>query len=221
MPNKVKQLMNVIVENYNRDAKIKSEVKNGRGQIYLYDVISDYWGVGASDIADALDQCGDVPIDLYINSPGGDVFDGRAMATLLKRHSQEVVAHIDGIAASAATTVACAANKRIMAEGTRFMIHNAWTLAIGNAVDLRETAELLDKLDQDIAADYVGLTGWSDEEVKSFMENETYFSAEECLDNGLCDEILKNDKDEDAEAIDNNMSRLKRFAQMLKDTGPR
>ena len=153
--NNQKKLFSLIVENYKKDVSLKSELVDGRVQIYLYDVISEYWGIGPQHFIDALKDFGDKPVDLYINSPGGDVFDGRTMKNILQRHPGEVTAHIDGICASAATTVACGADKRVMGEGTRFMIHNAWTLAVGNAKDFADVIDLLNELDGDIASDYM------------------------------------------------------------------
>ena len=223
--NRQKKLFSLIVENYNKDASLRCELVDGRGQIYLYDVISDNFGIGPKDFTRALSELDGAPVDLYINSPGGDVFDGRAIANILKRYSGEIVAHTDGICASAATTVACGADRRVMGEGTRFMIHNAWTLAIGNQFELQDVISLLENLDTDIAGDYAQLTGFSEEKIMDFMKAETFFSAEECLENGLCDEITKSasedpEKEDATDAsINQNLQRLQRFAAMLEKVG--
>ena len=177
--------------------------EGSRLQLYLYDAIDDYWGVGPTRLAKAIEGNEDKPIDLYVNSPGGYVWDGRAMQAILARHEPEVVAHIDGIAASAATTVVLGADTRNIAKGARFMIHNAWSIAIGNAKDMRAEADLLDEVDKDIADDYVRVSSLELAEIQDYMEKETYFSAEESVEHGFCDACIEVT---DADPEDRNMA---------------
>jgi ATP-dependent Clp protease protease subunit len=101
--------------------------------ILLYDVIDPWWGVAAKDFIAALAGDHAPTIHLRINSPGGDVFEARAMATAIRQHKSNVIAHIDGVAASAATYIAVIAAKEVeMSDGAFFMIHQAWALAMGN-----------------------------------------------------------------------------------------
>ena len=132
---------------------------DAEARIYVYDVIDPYWGASATALIAALAGAGDRKVHLHLNSPGGDVFEGLAMSAAIAAHPQPVACHIDGLAASAATGLALACASVEMVEGALFMVHNSWTFTYGNKADLRATAELLDKVDQGIAATYCRATG--------------------------------------------------------------
>ena len=185
-------------------------------QLFLYDAIDEYWGIGPTYFVEALEGNESKPIDLFVNSPGGYVWDGRAIQSILARHGATVTAYIDGIAASAATTVVMGADERYMAKGSRFMIHNAWSLAIGNSKDLRDEADLLDKVDEDIAQDYIDVTGKSDEQIKQWMLDETYFSAQEAVDEGFADGIQNASSESDDDTDDGSQNFIKPKAEDLK-----
>lgn len=157
--------------------------------VYLYDAIGGWYGVGAADFVKEMAAITAPVIRLRINSPGGDVFEARAMATAIRNHSSKVIAQIDGLAASAATYIALAADEVEIADGGFFMIHRAWTLAYGNAGELRDTAELLDKIDGTIRADYQRKTNQTVDQIDAWMEAETWFTAQEALDYGFVDRI--------------------------------
>lgn len=178
-----------------RQFQIKNE-NNKESTLYLYDIIGADWygGVSALEIAKQLDALDIDILHLRINSPGGDVFEARAIAQSLKNHKAKVIAHIDGYAASAATYIALAADEVEIAEGGFFMIHNAWTLSIGNAGDMRKTAALLDKIDASIHADYRQKTGADEQQISQWMDEETWFTAEEALQHGFVDRIAKGSK---------------------------
>ena len=160
--------------------------------VYLYDAIDPYWGIDAGEFVKALSEITANTIHLRINSPGGSVFDAEAIQTALQQHKARVVAHIDGMAASAATYVALAADEVEMSDGAMFMIHNAWTFAFGNASELVDTAALLEKIDANILRDYQSKTGASAEQIKQWMDAETWFTAQEALTNGFVDRIYGN-----------------------------
>jgi ATP-dependent Clp protease protease subunit len=168
--------------------------KNGDAEIYLYDVIDEYYGVSASAFAAALASIAADTIHLHINSPGGDVFEARAMVAAIGASKAAVVAHIDGLAASAASYVATACDEVQIADGAFFMVHNAWSFAMGNATDMRATADLLDKIDASIVNDYMRKTGKDEATVKAWMDAETWFSAQEAVDNGFADAVINNEK---------------------------
>ena len=161
--------------------------------VYLYDAIDSFWGIDAGEFVKALSEITAKTIHLRINSPGGSVFDAEAIQTALQQHSARVVAHIDGMAASAATYVALAADEVEMSDGAMFMIHNAWTFAFGNASELVDTAALLEKIDANILRDYQAKTGASAEQIKQWMDNETWFTAQEAMGNGFVDRIYGNE----------------------------
>ena len=114
--------------------------------VYIYDAIGSWFGIDPKDFVPAFNAISAKTIHLRINSPGGSVFDAEAMRTAIVDHPAHVIAHIDGLAASAATTIALAADEVEMSSGSMFMIHNAWSCAIGNARDMRAEAHLLDKV---------------------------------------------------------------------------
>jgi ATP-dependent protease ClpP protease subunit len=170
--------------------KLKMEMKDDSTTVVmLYDVIGDWFGVSAKDFNKSLSAVNTPNIELRINSPGGDVFDARAIATALRNHPSKVTAYIDGVCASAATYIALSADTVHMAVGAFFMVHNAWTLAMGNADDFDATSSLLRKVDASIVADYVRKTGKSETEIKQVMDYETWFTAEEALAYGFVDHV--------------------------------
>lgn len=128
---------------------------------------------------------------LRINSPGGDVFAGRAMAQAIREHGHDVIAHVDGYAASAASILVVAATKAVMAPGSMLMIHNAWTLTMGNAADHAATAELLAKIDGGLAATYAGRGKGDAAHYAALMDAETWMTPEEALSEGLVDEVVE------------------------------
>lgn len=170
-------------------APLRNEVRQDGAHIYLYDVISSWWGATATELIDALKAAGNQPLHLHINSPGGDVFEARAMAAAIAAHPQPVTSHIDGWCASAATYVALAAREVRITDGGMFMVHNSWSIAMGNKADLRGTADLLDKIDDTIRTTYAKRTGASDEQIRQWMDAETWFTAQEALDAKFVDAI--------------------------------
>lgn len=168
---------------------LRVDNKDEGADIYLYDVIDDYFGVSASDFNKELSALKGKAVNLRINSPGGDVFSGRAMATAIANHGN-VTAYIDGLAASAATYVALAAKQVNIADGAMFMVHNAWSLAYGNKNDMRNTADLLDKIDGAIVNDYKKKTNLDEAEIIAMMDAETWLTAQEALDKGFVDAIF-------------------------------
>lgn len=162
-----------------------------RAVIWLYDVIGDdlWGGVSAKAFVKNLADITAPVIHLRINSPGGDVFDARAMVTALREHPARLIAHIDGLAASAASYVALACDEVEMAEGAFLMIHNAWGVAVGNRHDLLDMAETLEKIDATILADYETRTGQSATTIRQWMDAETWFTASEALDANFIDRI--------------------------------
>ena len=171
--------------------------------IYLYDVIDEYWGVSALDFNKELLAHTGKTVHLRINSPGGDVFSAEAMATAIRQHGN-VIAHIDGYAASAATRVASAAKSVEISQSGMYMIHFAWTMGYGNKDELRQTADLLQKVDETIIADYVQKTGKDTAQISEWMAAETWFTAQEAVDNGFVDTIFQ----PDSEQSNQNSSKL-------------
>jgi len=183
----MKQLVQLIRNNARREpAKIVSESEPET--LLLYDVIDPYWGVSASDFNKTLAGMTGKKVTLRVNSPGGDVFDGRAMAAAIQQHGN-VHAVIEGVAASAATYVTAACASVTIAQGAFYMIHNAWTMAYGNKDDLRSTAGLLEKIDGSILDDYERRTSQPRDKLAAWMDAETWFTAAEAVEHGFVDSV--------------------------------
>ena len=192
-----RQLLQLLKDNATRNEAlpaITSELTPTEAHIYVYDVIDAWWGASAENLIAALADAGDRAVHLHINSPGGDVFEARAMSAALVAHNGPIVAHVDGIAASAATQLVMAASEARMLEGSLFMIHNSWTIAMGNKDDLLSTAALLEKIDSQINADYTRATGKTADEITALMNAETWFTPQEAMDAGFIDAIDSNSK---------------------------
>lgn len=168
--------------------------QGGEATIYIYDIIGEDWwtgeGITGRRFAEALAAVGDAStIHLRINSPGGDVFEARAITALMDAHSARFVAHVDGVAASAASFIAARADEVEIADGAFFMIHNAWTVVAGNKNDLLSLAAWLEKIDDSIANDY-SRRGKADKAAfLAMMDVETWLNAEEAVEKGLADRI--------------------------------
>lgn len=189
-----KQLLKLLADNQGKGF-LKAMDDGEEATLYLYDVIvsDDIWGgVSASSFVKELHAIKAPVINLRINSPGGDVFGARAMETAIAEHDSQIIAHIDGQAASAATYVALAADKVKISDGGFFMIHKAWSVALGNTDDMLHMAELLEKIDQTLANTYAKRTGRDVAEISAMMAAETWLNAEEALDMGFVDEIVSN-----------------------------
>lgn len=175
--------------------QFKADAKTpGVGELMLYGDISDtsWWGdeVTPKQFKEDLDALGDISeLRIYINSGGGDVFAGQAIHSMLKRHSATKIVYIDGLAASIASVIAMAGDKIIMPTNAMMMIHKCWTIALGNADEMRKIADDLDKIDESIIAAYIAKTGLEEADIVELMEDETWMTAQDAIDYGFADEI--------------------------------
>jgi len=188
----ITKLFQLLDENRAAPREIRAEASADAVSIYLSGVISADWGVGLAQLVEAWPADPAAPVNLYINSPGGDVFEARAMAAVIARHVGPVTSIIDGVAASAATYLALAGRTVRMSQGSMLMIHNSWALAMGDKAEMTKTAALLDKIDTTIAADYLRKTGATAEQVTAWMDAETWFTADEALAEKFIDAIDAN-----------------------------
>ena len=172
--------------------KVRDEA--GRATVYIYGTIGDDWNEEdanrAKAFAQTLDQLSPKPLDIRIDSPGGDVYEGFAIASAIQRYEGETHAFIDGMAASAASYVALTADRVTMNDFSMFMIHNAWGLCIGNRDELREMADRLEYIDGTIADVISKRSGMDLDAVKDAMSAETWYKGEDALAVGLCDEVI-------------------------------
>lgn len=157
--------------------------------IYIYDEIG-YWGVTARQFASSMKALGDLDhINLHIHSPGGDVFDGIAIYNLLNSHTASKTVYIDGLAASMASVIAMVGNPIIMPENAMMMIHKPWGITGGDANDMRDYADLLDKVEAVLIPSYAKKTGKPPDELALMLGEETWMTAQECLEHGFADQI--------------------------------
>jgi ATP-dependent protease ClpP protease subunit len=170
-------------------------------EIYIYDsIVADdetaYWwgGVSAETLVPEIRGIKGGTVHLRINSPGGDVFAAQTICQAIRDTGAKVIAHIDGYAASAATVIAIAADEVEISEGGFYMIHNAWTWAMGNANDLTATAGLLSKIDSSLASQYARKSGMAVEDLRAAMDAETWYTAEEAVAAGLVDRVATGKK---------------------------
>ena len=184
-----------------------SSVKDGVAKLRLYEPIDSwggYWGVSALEFAEVLDELDDSveEIRLHINSPGGEVWEALAILNNLRDFDAKLVAQVDGIAASCASFIACAADETIMAPNTQLMIHDAWGLCVGNAGDMRGTADLLDQVSDNIASIYADKSGDDTAHWRAIMLDEGWYSAQEAVDAGLADSVAGSDSESDEDPAD-------------------
>lgn len=166
------------------------------GDIFIYGDIERYQWIEedttASSFRDDLDNLGDVStINLYINSPGGSVFEGVAIHNMLKRHEAKVNVRIDALAASIASVIAMAGDTIYMPKNSMLMIHNPWTIALGNAKELRKTADDLDRIGGSAVQSYLQKAGdkLTEEKLQEMLDEETWLSADEAYQYGLADVV--------------------------------
>lgn len=180
-----------------RHALVRADVSStetSEATLYLYGPIDSWggmWGVSAAEVADALTTlpAGTTDLNVRINSPGGEVFEAVAIMNLLRGHSARIIARVDGLAASAASFLAVSADETIMGRNTELMIHDAWGIAIGNAADMHQYGDLLDRLSNDIAEVYDAKAGGGVDGWRNYMLAESWFNAEEAVSLGLADSV--------------------------------
>lgn len=163
------------------------------------DITSWAWSdtdVSAANLSKQLEALGDVEqIDVYINSYGGEVAEGLAIYNALRRHKAKVTTYCDGFACSIASVIFMAGDERIMNESSLLMIHNAWTMAVGNSAELRKQADDLEKITQASVEAYKSHSSLSEEEIKELMDNETWILPEEALSYGFATTVDKTENE--------------------------
>lgn len=189
----------------------------GDNVITMFDAIGEsYWseGVTAKSVAKSLRAIGPRDVEVHLNSPGGDMFEGIAIYNVLREHPHQVTVKIMGIAASAASIIAMAGDKIEIGAGSFLMVHNCWIFAQGNQHDFREIADWLGPFDAAMAEVYAyrskGKT--TAEAMAALMTKESYLSGSTAIKLGLADDLLPSDKttvDSDAKAKDKETNRLR------------
>lgn len=169
-------------------------------KLYLYEPIGGWWGTLAGEVVEALKDIEADTLEVHINSPGGDVFDGIAIANVLRDHRARIVAVVDGLAASIASVIAVSADEVVMAPGSQMMIHDAWGYCVGNAGDMAKLSDDLNKISGNLADQYAAKAGGTGAQWRELMLAETWYSAQEAVDAGLADRVSGAKPDDDAAA---------------------
>lgn len=167
----------------------KKDAAVSTADVYIYDEIG-YWGTTAADFTRELATLDVEQINLHINSPGGEIFDGVAIYNAVKSHKANVTVYVDALAASAASFIAQAGDEIIMTRNATMMIHDGMAICIGNEKDMLDTADLLNKLSNNIADIYAQNAGGTIESWRALMREEVWYTAQEAVDAGLATSVL-------------------------------
>lgn len=179
---------------------MKMSADGKSGDIFIYgDIVTYAWDEYPEDhnartFKEDLDALGEVEnINVYINSPGGSVFEGVAIHNMLKRHKAKIHVYIDALAASIAGVIAMAGDVVYMYMNSMLMVHQPWTFARGNAADFRKAADDLDRIGESAVQSYLQKSGdkLTEEKLKEMLDAETWLSANEAKQYGLCDVVLE------------------------------
>lgn len=168
--------------------------------LYIFDEINPLWGIGAQEVVDKLNGIDASQIDVHINSPGGNVFDGIAIMNALRNHKANITVKVDGLAASIASVIAMAGDQIVMSLGAQMMVHNPSGIAMGDARTMRELADTLDKSRASIASIYADRAGGTVDAWQGAMDAETWYTAQEAVDAGLADKLDDSSQAEDIAA---------------------
>ncbi len=166
-----------------------------QGDVFIDGIIGDPAdGLTSAILIEEIDALGDIDLHVFINSPGGDVFQGLAIFNRLANHSAGVSVEILGLAASMASVIAMSGDTITMPSNAMLMIHDPWTIAIGNAKDLRTDAAKLDMVKKSLVGIYTKKTGLKASEIEAMMQAETWLDAEQALAKNFIDQITEPDR---------------------------
>lgn len=214
-----------VFDKWSDDAAGVRALERGDNVITMFDVIGeDFWsggGVTAKKVAAQLRAIAG-PVEVQINSPGGDMFEGIAIYNVLREHPHDVTVKIMGMAASAASIIAMAGDTVEIGAASFLMIHNCWVLAMGNRHDMRETAEFLAPFDAAMVDVYAARSGQKAEDIAKWMDAETFMSGSQAIERGFADALLAADKittDEKAKASDRQVKELRAMELQLVSAG--
>lgn len=187
------------------DFRLEVVKKDEKAVVYLAgDIVDerplDWWTgepkegdyITPKEVREIFEKIEEDEIELHINSYGGSVFASISIFNYLKSLGKNITTVNDGICASGASLIFMVGDARIMPENTMLMIHRASTFAWGNCNELREQADILEKLDNStVMANYKNHFKGTDEELMELIDKETWLSADECLEKGFCTEVKK------------------------------
>ncbi|TGZ14742.1 hypothetical protein DV517_62250 [Streptomyces sp. S816] len=167
-----------------------TNVASDEAEVMLYDEIGGWFGATADQFIADLRGVTAPNLRVRVNSPGGSVFEGIAIANALRSHPANVTVQVDGIAASIASVIAMAGDRIEMSPNTMLMIHDASGLCMGNAQDMAEMGELLDLISDNIADAYAARAGGTRAEWRARMQAETWYLPDDAVTAGLADQAI-------------------------------
>jgi len=158
--------------------------KVAHAEVYIYADIGDMFvgGIGAKDVVDALGQAKGKPLDIHIMSDGGDIFTAKAIYAALKGYRGPKTVYVDGLAASAATYIMLAGDRILAAPGSTFITHAVWTVAKGNATELRKIADDAEMETKAMSSVYAARMGTSADEAMQFLSEERRFDSKRAIE---------------------------------------
>jgi ATP-dependent protease ClpP protease subunit len=197
------------------------KISNSSAELFITDDIDKYYGVSADNVRQMLADAGNAEeLTIHISSYGGDVFQGNDIFNLLVEHPSLKTGVIGAVAASMASLIAMACDELAMHKNSFLMIHNPWTFTGGESKDLRNTADLLDKIKANAVAMYKRKAkNLSDEKISELMDNETWMTAEEALAYGFIDRIIDSEELEEPKTS-GNMKLPDEYKKMLMKIKP-
>lgn len=190
--------------------EIKSQVKNV-AEVFFYGDVSRY-DISAEMVASLLGSLEDsvTEIDVRMFSGGGDVFEGIAIYNILKRSDKKITMHIDGLAASIASIIILAADEIVIGEGSQIMIHNPWTISMGDKSELQSTIDRLEMVEREMVKIYQKATGLSEIEITNMMAKETWMNDDQALEFGFATSKIENSSGFNISASVKNCSWIKK-----------
>lgn len=201
-------------------------VEQGDNVITMFDVIGEDWwtggGVTAKKVSAQLRAIGDRPVEVQINSGGGDMFEGLAIYNVLREHPQPITVKVMGMAASAASIITMAGNSVEIGAASFIMIHNCWVVAAGNRHDFAEVSAFLEPFDRAMADVYSQRTGQKSADCAKWMDDETWMSGSMAIERGFADDLLAADQmkvDEKAKAADREANEVRALELTLVNSG--
>lgn len=213
------------------DFRLEVVKKDEKAVVYLAgDIVDerplDWWTgepmegdyITPKEVREIFEKIEEDDIELHINSYGGSVFASISIFNYLKSLGKNITTINDGICASGASLIFMVGDSRIMPENTMLMIHRASTFAWGNCNELREQADILEKLDNStVMANYKNHFNGTDEELMELIDKETWLSADECLEKGFCTEVKKlaePKQDSTQETLNKGIKLMQNFANL-------
>lgn len=206
------------------DASIRAAEEQDADErtIGIYDVIGEDWWTGggftSKRMAGALRSLGKGPVTVAINSPGGDMFEGISMYSMLREHPGEVTIKVMGLAASAASIIAMGGDTVQISRPGFLMIHNCWLLVAGNRHELRDVADQIEPFDAAMADVYAARTGDPVEQMAKLMDRESWIGGSAAVEQGFADALLDSEavKKGDAKA---SAAAVRRLESALRASG--